>query len=391
MYRRKGNRRKGTWYLFLPGTFFSLLSRREGGDKVKRSSWFAVFFVVPSLVGVGPVPCSALIQNTGQARQEGGQPAVGATAAAENPLSISLPGKDWEVQVHATGFTLDSDQAAPGGKRRVLESDLSRGLALSVMLEQVDHQPDLDECRQYQRDRIKAFTGKFALQDVKYWDDGRMAFVQYFIPEYQGRPVKQRNLFACFSREDVFIDVHLSKTLFEPKDEVLLSGIMATIYVADRKDSGGAAPSETSMQLFREGTELYNRRKLEEAIVPYQKALDIEKKDRKLQQNFWRVLVDNLGMAYGITGDLKRARETFDYGVSQDKTYPMFYYNLACTYAEMNDMDTAMADLKTAFQYKDNVIKGESMPDPRTDDSFQRFMSNKKFRELVDSLTAPTQ
>ena len=101
--------------------------------------------------------------------------------------------------------------------------------------------------------------------------------------------------------------------------------------------------------------------------------------------------MDNLGMAYGITGDLKMAKETFEYGVSQDKTYPMFYYNLACTYAEMNDIERAMPYLKTAFGYKENVIKVETMPDPRSDDSFQRFMNNEKFRSLTDSLAAPSQ
>jgi hypothetical protein len=55
-----------------------------------------------------------------------------------------------------------------------------------------------------------------------------------------------------------------------------------------------------------------------------------------------QVLVDNLGMAYGITGDLKKASEIFEYGLSKDDTYPMFYYNLACTYAEMNDLDNTI-------------------------------------------------
>ena len=64
-----------------------------------------------------------------------------------------------------------------------------------------------------------------------------------------------------------------------------------------------------------------------------------------------------------------------------------FYYNLACIYAEMNDMESTMSYLKMAFKYKENVIPGESMPDPRSDDSFQRFMNNEKFRRLVESLS----
>jgi hypothetical protein len=32
------------------------------------------------------------------------------------------------------------------------------------------------------------------------------------------------------------------------------------------------------------------------------------------------------------------------------------------------------------------MIKGETMPNPRTDDSFQRFMHTKQFLDLLDSL-----
>jgi hypothetical protein len=48
-------------------------------------------------------------------------------------------------------------------------------------------------------------------------------------------------------------------------------------------------------------------------------------------------------------------------------------------------MDSAMRYLSTAFKYRQNVIAGEKMPDPRGDDSFQRFMKNEKFRKLIDS------
>src|SRR5580658_10524064 len=55
-----------------------------------------------------------------------------------------------------------------------------------------------------------------------------------------------------------------------------------------------------------------------------------KKKNPQLDHTTWRVLVDNLGMAYGITGDLSHAEDTFNYGRSKDPAYPMFYYNLAC-------------------------------------------------------------
>ena len=66
----------------------------------------------------------------------------------------------------------------------------------------------------------------------------------------------------------------------------------------------------------------------------------------------------------------------------------MFLYNLACTAGERNDMEKAMDYLQKAFALKANGIPGEGMPDPRKDDSFERFMSNSRFRKFADSLMA---
>jgi tetratricopeptide (TPR) repeat protein len=140
-------------------------------------------------------------------------------------------------------------------------------------------------------------------------------------------------------------------------------------------------------KLLEQGSRFFLDGDYKQAINPYQKALDREKQNRTLDQSLWRVLVDNLGMAYGISGDLKKAKQTFEYGLEKDPKYPMFHYNLACTYGEMNDPDNALVYLKQAFEYKANMIKGERFPDPWTDSSFQRFMSNDKFVNALREIT----
>ena len=82
---------------------------------------------------------------------------------------------------------------------------------------------------------------------------------------------------------------------------------------------------------------------------------------------------------YGISGNLKVAKETLEYGISEDPDYPMFYYNMACTYGEMDNMEKAIEYLKLAFARKDNMIPGERFPDPAKDSSFARFADDEKF------------
>jgi tetratricopeptide (TPR) repeat protein len=145
-------------------------------------------------------------------------------------------------------------------------------------------------------------------------------------------------------------------------------------------------PSSAVMDYMRDGSAFYLKNDFKNAIGPYSKALELEKKQPSLNKPLWYALVDNLGMSYGITGDLKKAKETFEYGLSKDAKYPMFYYNLACTYAEMNDVDNAIAQLKRAFEYRQNMLPGENLPDPAKDDSFQRFMRNERFLTALNEM-----
>lgn len=147
-----------------------------------------------------------------------------------------------------------------------------------------------------------------------------------------------------------------------------------------------SSQARQTLELVSEGSSYYLRHDFERAIGPYQRALDLEKEKRTLDKTIWKVLVDNLGMSYGITGDLDKAKETFEYGISKDPDYPMFYYNMACTYGEKKDMDKAIEYLKLAFDRRENMIEGEEMPDPATDSSFKRFMQNEKFKAALKEL-----
>ena len=167
----------------------------------------------------------------------------------------------------------------------------------------------------------------------------------------------------------------------------VIAAIIALLGTAAPQDQSLQKANPETLKYLQQGSAFYLEHDFKRAIPPYQKALDLEKEKPTLDKNLWRVLVDNLGMAYGISGDLKRAKTTFEYGLSKDPKYPMFYYNLACTYGEMDDPDQAIVYLKRAFEYKENMIKGERLPSPWTDSSFQRFMNNDKFVDALKEIT----
>jgi len=102
-----------------------------------------------------------------------------------------------------------------------------------------------------------------------------------------------------------------------------------------------------------------------------------------------RVVTDNAGMAYGIAGEVAKARAIFEKAIAEDPEYPIYYYNLACADAEEKKLADAQKHLEQAFQRKSNVIPGESMPDPTKDDSFLPYQSNREFWNFVTSLHTP--
>jgi energy-coupling factor transporter ATP-binding protein EcfA2 len=85
----------------------------------------------------------------------------------------------------------------------------------------------------------------------------------------------------------------------------------------------------------------------------------------------------------GMSGDLANAQKTFQWAITQEPEYPMFYYNLACTYAEMDNLDQTIRNLRLAFKYKSKNLPGDRFPDPKSDSSFKKYLNNREFtREL---------
>jgi tetratricopeptide (TPR) repeat protein len=144
-------------------------------------------------------------------------------------------------------------------------------------------------------------------------------------------------------------------------------------------------PSNVEGQVYL-GQALFRQEKYTESVVPYEKAREFERNGSKLTSDQHRILVDQLVMAYGISGDLKKARAILEDAIRQDPAYPLNYYNLACAFAEEGDKSKALANLSLAFQHKDNVLKGEKMPDPRTDSSLQKYVRDDDFIKLMKKL-----
>jgi hypothetical protein len=326
-----------------------------------------------------------------------GCPILGAAQVQISPADagrgiVAFSDKSWGIQMDLSGFTVTSNGMKQDGRRYLLASNDKTGVTVSATLEKAAPGRTGMGCKEIMDARVAdtpqnratdAATG-IEKKNVRIWQSEENTFMEYLIPVMKGPggmtvPINQQNRFVCLLHDGVFVDVHVSKADFHPDDEKLLEHVLDSVQVREN-------PTRTSLEYFRAGSSYFISSDYEKAIPPYAQALAREQKERQLDKKYWYVLVDNLGMAYGITGNLEAARKTFEYGIQTDPGYPLFYYEMADYYGEKGDQKNAIEYLKKAYERRTNLIPGEKFPDPRADDSFKNLMKNKEFRDFADDL-----
>ena len=87
-------------------------------------------------------------------------------------------------------------------------------------------------------------------------------------------------------------------------------------------------PSNILAQIYL-GQSLYMQKKYAESVAPFEKARELEASGMKLNSTQHRIVLDQLVIAYGIGGNLKKVHALLDDAIRQDPDYPLNYYNLA--------------------------------------------------------------
>jgi tetratricopeptide (TPR) repeat protein len=322
---------------------------------------------------------------------------IGAANAQETPApaksEVWFPGKTWALELDGTGFSTRANEIQPDGRRYFLAENTKTRIAVSVFLEASKAPAQPGECKHSFEEKLKRNSSLASgpLKGVAYRESGEMQILEFTLPELDGVPTNQKNIFGCLSKDDVFVDIHISKVFFKAGDQPLFDDLLQSFHFVPWEATNTPVPTGNSLRLFQEGSRYFIAHQYREAIAPYRKAFEIEKNTPTLDKNLWRVLIDNLSIAYGITHDLTSARDALTYGVSKDPDYPLFYYNLACVTAEKGDLPDTENYLKLAFERRGNLIPGETFPDARVDDSFQKLLLQKEFRQFLTSLYGPPQ
>ncbi len=134
------------------------------------------------------------------------------------------------------------------------------------------------------------------------------------------------------------------------------------------------------------GHSLFYQGKYVEAVREYERARITDKTPWHLSETEERVLMDQLGMSYGLSGRLTDAEVFYEDAIKKDPSFPLYYYNLACTFAEMGKLEDAIRNLRLASERRSNMLAGETFPNPRQDESFKRYLGNEAFESALKEL-----
>jgi tetratricopeptide (TPR) repeat protein len=147
---------------------------------------------------------------------------------------------------------------------------------------------------------------------------------------------------------------------------------------------------------FYLGNAIYYQHNYQPAIEVYAPLVEEELKDPQLARLMQDAevplaLIDNLAMAYGISGQYEKCLATLDKGLALAPDYPSFHFNRACFYAEMGGKEEeALASTEQALRKAMRTLSLEEMVGlVRKDDSLQKLTRPGDLSRLLEHYTLP--
>jgi tetratricopeptide (TPR) repeat protein len=308
---------------------------------------------------------------------------VTACAASEADFRLALVTHAGKLSWSADGYKVVESTAKPNGNEIGIRGKNGSGITFLGFLFLVPEQAPLtsDKCRESALDAEKKSNPSLKIQSTSAISSSGnlpVSLVNYTAQGRGGKVVYMVRGFAATA--DICGDLEFYSDSPITAEDVELKKVFAS-YTLD----GKYAPTFRDALLY--GQILYDAKMYKAAGPVFETALGRLSHEAD-QTTMKRVVTDQAGMAYGMSGDLQKARSIFAKAIAEDPEYPLYYYNLECADAEEKDLAGAQKHLREAFDRKANIIAGEKMPDPTTDDSFLPYRDNKAFWSFLEGLQA---
>ena len=310
--------------------------------------------------------------------------AVQAQQPSGNRARVEVPGVTGvlEIEVGATSWRLDF---LPEDKWTMLQArQRPDQVSISALLRQVTFAAGAEACKKEMWPQVQKSLGG-RIENLQENFTGGFARAEF---NSSGAEGTSRNLYAYLGSRDLCVQVNLAKARFGPDDHKTFEQILAGVRLLP-DESGLKVPGqaqETSSSLMAQGDEAREQSNYAAAARYYERAFALERPNRTLENDMFLELVSHLGFAYRMNGNLAKAKDTLEYGLSQNPDYPIFHYDMACVYAQMGRVDESVGQLRTAYQHRAKVAPTQLPANPAEDSCFQKIAADPKFVDAVQKL-----
>jgi hypothetical protein len=175
-----------------------------------------------------------------------GSPA--AQPSAPGLMVVSLPAASWGVTLALPDFVITESRTRSDGTARALRAERrAAGMILSAFIVPAPAGDGARDCRDAFWQRLQSGPAASSYRDVHHSETGDTALTEYVISEVQGMRIDQKHLHAYLGKAGSCIEIHLSKTLFEPSDQQLFTALLAAVRLIETR----AAPPEPTTRIYR--------------------------------------------------------------------------------------------------------------------------------------------
>jgi hypothetical protein len=163
------------------------------------------------------------------------QASISAASSDEKRIGFTVPAAPWTLTFPADNFVVERQQIKPDGRSGYfLMSDDKKHMTVSFFIEPAVNCKDSKACRDmvWKMGNPSWVNPKNqALSEI-----GDVSVVEFLLPEFQGRPIQQQNMYAEFVVDGFWVDFHMSKVLYKPEEHELFERLLKSIKFEPKKD-----------------------------------------------------------------------------------------------------------------------------------------------------------
>ena len=149
-------------------------------------------------------------------------------------FSFTTPNAPWDLMITAKGFGIGREQLTlDDAAGYFLLTNGATLFNLNVSIEPVNKCKTSKECRDLVLRRGNPTWGKY--QDLVLAEIGDVSYFEFYRPTVQGHPVRVLDMFAEFVKDGYWVDLRISKMLYDKSDHLAFEDLVRSVEFISKK------------------------------------------------------------------------------------------------------------------------------------------------------------